>query len=717
MSPSELAGRCRQEFCKWMDRMNDSESVEWGRIIEDQNRAFADPAALAQVLHDQVPSRFFAGVGDGSSIGVQFPEHRRQILNAAGELVQGRFSLLGYRGLWFGNPIDWHLDPVWARRTPREHWSLLDPLDAEAVGDSKIVWELNRHQWLVQMAEAYAFTGQDRFSETCMNTIEQWLEANPPGFGMNWTSSLEVAVRLMSWCWVLSLLRGSRALSEDRAVRIVAALCLHARHIARYLSYYFSPNTHLTGEALGLFYIGVLWPELRDAEKWRTLATDILVAESKKQICSDGVHFERATCYQRYTADIYLHFLILAARNGIDVPAGVRDKARGLLEFLANIRLPDGSMPLIGDDDGGQLCRIVERQGSDIRGTLALGAAVFESAGLAWASDGVAPEVPWLMGKAGLTAFETIATAVPSLQPSQAFPYGGYVVMRSGWNIDAHEMIVDVGPLGCSYSAGHGHADLLSVQCTVFGEPCVVDAGTYCYTPEKEWRDFFRGTAAHNTLIVDEQLQSDPDGPFSWHERPDVRLREWRINPECDFVDAEHVAYTAHGISIVHRRRVIFVKPDWWVIVDDVNTEEGRVDLDVHSIDIAFQFTSLPVTKVFGVWARADTLRGNALWVRSFGRGSIGLVTRRGELSPIRGWISPAYGQRLPAPMVVFSSRAQLPWRGITVLVPERSQQSCPPTLSAVIDDTNKPIGVIFESRSRSRSVLIDDREFLITAA
>jgi Heparinase II/III-like protein/Heparinase II/III N-terminus len=711
----ELAGRCQQEVCKRIDRLNASETFEWRRVIQEQNREFADPASVSLVLHERMPARFFAGASDASSIGAAFPEHRRQITNAAGELVQGRFSLLGYRGLWFGNPIDWHLDPVWARRSPREHWSRLDPLDAETVGDSKVVWELNRLQWLVQIAEAYAFTGQDRFAEACMSTIEQWLDANPPGIGVNWTSSLEVACRAMSWCWVLALIRGSRALSEETAARTVAALCVHARHIARYLSHYFSPNTHLTGEALGLFYIGVLWPELRDAQKWRTVAIRILLAENEKQICSDGVHFERSTCYQRYTADIYLHFLILAARNGIDVPSVVHDRVRGLVEFLVGIRQPDGSMPLIGDDDGGQLCRIVERGSSDVRGTLAVGAAVFESPTLAWASDGIAPEVQWLMGKEGAATFERLVAVAPSHHASRVFPHGGYVVMRSGWNDDAHQLVVDVGPLGCSYSAGHGHADLLSVQCTVFGEPCVVDAGTYCYTPEKAWRDFFRGTFAHNTLTIDGQVQSEPDGPFSWRHRPRVRLREWRINTECDFLDAEHVAYTARGTALVHRRRVIFVKPDWWVVIDDVTTDGSRDDLDVHAIDIAFQFTSLPVSKVSGVWVRADTLRGNALWIRSFGRGSAGPVTRRGELSPIRGWISPAYGQRQPAPMVVFSTRAQVPWRGITVLVPERGQQPIPPGLTAVVDDTHHPLGVILESRSRS--VLVDDHEFLITAA
>ena len=114
--------------------------------------------------------------------------------------------------------------------------------------------------------------------------------------------------------------------------------------------------------------------------------------------------------------------------------------------------------------------------------------------------------------------------------------------MRNRWDRDAHQMIVDIGPLGCPVSGGHGHADLLSIQCAIFGEPCLVDAGNYCYTPQADWRDYFRSTEAHNTVSVDGQSQSEAAGPFGWRSRPRVRLREWHSTPELDFLDAEHDA-------------------------------------------------------------------------------------------------------------------------------------------------------------------------------
>jgi uncharacterized heparinase superfamily protein len=122
--------------------------------------------------------------------------------------------------------------------------------------------------------------------------------------------------------------------------------------------------------------------------------------------------------------------------------------------------------------------------------------------------------------------------------------------MRGGWDDKANQMIVDVGPLGCLFSSGHGHADLLSLQCAAAGQPCVVDAGNYCYTSEAEWREFFRSTAVHNTVMIDGHSQCETTGPFRWRWRPQVLLREWRSDPDFDFLDAEHNAYCNLGTPL-----------------------------------------------------------------------------------------------------------------------------------------------------------------------
>ena len=289
------------------------------------------------------------------------------------------------------------------------------------------------------------------------------------------------------------------------------------------------------------------------------------------------------------------------------------------------------------------------------------------------------------------------------------FASGGYVVMKTGPDPGAHQMIVDVGPLGCSLSSGHGHADLLSVQCAAFGEPVLVDGGTYCYTSEPEWRNFFRGTAAHSTLMIDGRDQVDPGGPFSWRGRAHVQVREWRSSAQCDFVDAAHSAYA----GLEHRRRVLFVKPDYWVIVDDVHVTGKTEHPPGALLELGFQFAPMNVALVGDRWARAETPRGNTFWIGSFGPNALRAAVRTGELAPIRGWISTGYGQRTPAPLLVYAARAPLPWRSITLLLPRRGAPASVPVVSALLDDSNLPIGL--ELEDLHQSILVDDADLFHT--
>jgi hypothetical protein len=280
--------------------------------------------------------------------------------------------------------------------------------------------------------------------------------------------------------------------------------------------------------------------------------------------------------------------------------------------------------------------------------------------------------------------------------------------MRGTWADDANQMTADIGPLGCSVSAGHGHADLLSIQCAIFGEPCLVDAGNYCYTPESEWRNFFRATAAHSTVVVDGQSQSEPAGPFGWLRRPEVHLREWQTGPELDFLDAEHDAFSRRGDPIVHRRRILFVKPRYWLVVDDV---AGAL---THQIELTFQFAPMQVALGPNRWARAQTPNGKVLWVGPFTSASLSASLQTGERRPIRGWVAPNYGEREPAPALIYSAAVALPWRVMTLLFPDAEGLSAPPAVRPIYGTDHLPAGLLFE-RSRE-SVRIDDRQTIVSA-
>jgi hypothetical protein len=665
MPRHEIAFRGREEARKWLDC--------WG--ILDRGRAGAAEADIA-VFHDRSRARFPAGAvsDDVRRLLLERSPHAvRQTLEAAEAAVRGRFDLLGYRRLDFGLPVDWHLDPVSGRRAPQRHWTRLQPLHAPSVGDSKVVWELGRHQWMVSLGQAYRLTADERLAAACHAYLTDWLAANPTGRGIHWTSSLELALRLIAWCWVLVLFRGSPHWTGPFFVQLRESIADHAAHIERYLSPYFSPNTHLTGEALGLLYAGVVFPELEQAARWRERGLGLLVDESGRQVLDDGVYFEQSTAYHCYTVEIYLHLLVLAQRNGLHVPPEVAARVGRLLDFLLFVRRPDGQLPAIGDGDGGRLLPLVPRAPHDARGLFAVAAALFGRADYAWAAGKAAPELLWLLGPEGLAAFEALDPRPPAGPASRAFSRGGYVVLRSGWDAAAHQLIFDVGQLGCPNSAGHGHADLLSVQVSAFGQAFLVDPGTYVYTADPGWRDHFRCSAAHNTVTVDGESQARPAGAFAWKERPRAHLRRCVLTEALATVEADHDAYSRRRAPIRHRRRVWFMKRAWWLIVDDV---EGSGN---HHVEQRFQFAPLPVELQPDGWVCARGDNGHGLWLRSRAAEPFAVSVHVGEKDPPAGWVSPDYGRRVPAPLVVVSARVALPARLVTLLVPRAPRDPGPP--------------------------------------
>jgi hypothetical protein len=689
MGIAEIASRGRQELLKRLDRtLLDREAggdrdrgSGWGR---------------REALLEEAAQRFFAGVADRRSAGLlasRMPDAIVATIDAADSVLEGRFDLLGYRGLSFGRPIDWHLDPTTGRRSPLLHWSRLDALDPSLVGDSKVVWELNRHQWMVTLGQAYWSSGDERYAEAFAARLDDWIRSNARGFGINWASSLEVALRLVSWCWALLLMRGASALTAERLAQAHAALQHHASHVERYLSRYFSPNTHLTGEALGLFYAGTVLGELESAQRWRCVGTQILIEHGERQIHEDGVYFEQATCYQRYTAEIYLHFLVLRSRSGLHAPPGLPERVQGLLDFLLRVRRPDGGVPQIGDADGGCLLPLVRRDPGDLRGVFAVAAAFFGRPDYAWAARGPAPELLWLLGPQGLQAFDALSPAPPQGAASRAFGAGGYVVMRDGWECDGHQLILDVGPLGCAVSSAHGHADLLSVQCSAHGEAFLVDPGTFTYTPERQWRHFFRSTAAHSTVLVDGEGQAQAAGVFSWRSRPAARLHQWRSTEAFDFADASHDAYRRLADPVSHRRRVLFVKPRYFVVVDDL---EGAAE---HDVEVRFQFAPLEISADGDLGFRAHGPRGAGLLLRSFAGVPLRAGVLQGSEDPIAGWVSPDYGRRQSAPMVVCKARARLPLRIVTLLLPLRDSGDPSPLVSVIEDERGVPVGLNLDGR------------------
>ncbi len=655
-------------------------------------------ATLRRHYADALPERFLPGAFDvalPARLDARLPEERPRLLAEAAALCEGRFDLLGYQGLSFGDPVDWHLDPVARRRVPLVHWSRIDPYDTAMCGDSRLIWQLNRHQWLIRLGQAYRLTGDARYAERFEETIRDWIRVNPVGMGINWVSSEEVAHRLLAWCWALALFWPAAILTADLLTLMVDEMRLHAAHIERYLSYDPAPNWPLTVQGLALFYVGCLFSELRKAERWRRKGAAILTRQIVNEVSPDGRCRTLSTAHHRRFIEAALHFLLLAERNGERVPSVVRERVGALLNALLPLRRPDGLMMQIGEGDGEALLPLVPRGRDDWRGLFAVAGALFGNSHYAWAAGGFCGEVLWLLGEAGEQTFDRVTPRAPDEPLSREALRGGYVQMRSGWERRAHQLVFDIGPSVGRPSAGR---DLLSIQCAAYGEPVVLDPDLSGAAGHREWQEFLEKTSAHSTLLVDGVAPGAAwgDGGTRREAAPRAVLRQWSRNERFELADAQHDGYRVLPQPVLHRRRVLFVKRAYWVLIDDVQGS-GR-----HRFDLIFQLAGQHARLDEGLWAKVWSAGGPGLAIKAFAR------------ETLRAEIRDGVGQA-PSRTLVYSGLTDAPLRLVTLLFPLEDAESPFPTVTPFHDEQGELSGLTIDDPPAT--ILYSDHSVTVEAA
>ncbi len=613
---------------------------------------------------------FFTGEEAGQRaelVRKYLPAEAEEILREAGEICGHRFRLLGYEGLDYGSEIDWHLDRVHGKRAPLDPWFKIPFLDFTAVGDHKVIWELNRHQHLVTLAKAWLLSGDEKYVRELMAQWRSWAQANPYPLGINWGSSLEVAFRSLSWIWVDHLLaadagrrrpalhRDSLGYAEFRA-DLVQALAFHGRYIERYLSTYFSPNTHLLGEATALFFLGTLYPEIPHAARWQETGWKILLGEAQRQVRPDGVYFEQSLYYHVYTLDFFLYARLLAARNEVEVPATFDEVLRRMLqvvEALSQAGPPEG----FGDDDGGRVFNPRRNRTEHMTDPLALGASLYGRH--AYPAGRLTEESIWLFGQPAVDALSP--TSDGAELHSTAFPEGGLYILAD-LEPCPRQIAVDAGPQGVG-RCGHGHADSLGLRLTMNGRRWLVDAGSGVYiSANPADRNLLRGTAAHNTMRVDGVDQAIPEEPFSWTAIPSTHLEQWITGKTFSYFVASHDGYARLADPVIHQRHVLQINGGPCLVRD---LALGRQE---HDLELMWHFASdLEVRETdqrsFTVRSPGDTERTGT---------SLRLVVAhdpRWNTDVTEGTLSSAYGATETAPVIRCRAHLQLPAEIATALV------------------------------------------------
>lgn len=572
------------------------------------------------------------------TIYVQQTKARQLLMQRADTICCHRFDLLGYQNLNFDRigQVNWHIDPVQDIMIPQCWWqTLLNPATLNGA-DPKIVWELNRHQHLVTLAQSYVVTKEERYRAELISQLRSWLDANSPKNGINWASSLELAYRSIAWLWAWFLC-GSGEVFGALTERFITMLGMHAEHIEHNLSVYFSPNTHLSGEALGLYYIGTLLPNLKGAERWRRIGRHWLMACLRDHVLPDGGYMERTPWYHRYTLDIYLHFYLLGLQNDDSTVESLEPHLQKLGYFLAYSLQPDSKLPHLGDDDGGRLLPLDGLLGDDPSGIFNILAVLFQSGEFASLSDTFSEEALWLLGPTGASVFLQIAPQRP-FETSKIFPETGYAFLRSGWGGEDVYVSFDCGRHGW-LNHGHAHADMLSLQVYSGRNPVIKDPGTCSYL--NPWRDWFRNAESHAVVRVDNKFPAVTAGLFQWSTVPNLIELQHRLDDRVDYV-----AGIMDAVTWQHSREIFFLKPTLIMLLDTI---EGK---GTHEIELRFPLADID-------WIIA---RNSCTSTRSERVCTIKCETDQPhQVELIKGWQSTCYGQREAALILVFKGILKTP--------------------------------------------------------
>jgi hypothetical protein len=478
------------------------------------------------------------------------------ILAAARAVKGGTFDLLGSGPVPCGETPDWHVDFKSGKRWDPNSYSLDIVQTPDRGHDIKVPWELARLQHLPILGIAAEITGDDSFRAVAGRQVGSFLASNPAYRGVNWNCTMDVAIRAAQLLASEGYLQ--RWEEPTFSLKFYPALLAHARFIRENLEDGPVRGNHYLSDLAGLYLCGLGLPELSESPVWREFSRRTLWEEMQRQVQPDGFDFEASTSYHAFATEMFLFPALFGKEKEDPFPDSYLRRLEAMLEVVAALIRPDGTLPQIGDNDDGRFLIFSQypRSRRDWRPLLSLGAYLFRREGWLSLSGDAWVEGAWVLGEPFVRWVEGVKTPLPGGSfASRAFPDAGIYQLGEG----SLQMVVDAGGVGQGENGGHAHNDTLAFELHAFGREILPDRGTGAYTPSLRLRNQFRSTLAHNILQVDgEEINPFPEEPFRLIPADRPKTLHWRKGSRATYLSAEHRGYERLSSPVVHRRRILF---------------------------------------------------------------------------------------------------------------------------------------------------------------
>jgi len=660
-------GRKKYEDFVWRINKNaDLSKLYWPAFLKDEK---------IQHIEFPKPDLNFFGLADDankvrSTYDKYFNDNKKDLTKIADELSSQNFHFLGC-DVSYPKTISWCANPMTGIEYPHEYSSRIPVYETDQFGDIKYLWELNRHQFFIELAKAYYLTQNNKYAERIVFWLEDWINKNPYKIGVNWTSALEATMRVFSWTWAYYFTQNSPVWTKERKKLLVSNLILHGVFIEEKLSWYFSPYNHLIGELAALALLGILFPSFYPASEWREKYWLALEEQIGKQFHSDGMTVEQATYYHHYTLGFYLKLSILRQQNDLPVSSRTWQGIELALETSMHFTRPDGKLPMIGDIDNARSIYFYRPEDQwHLTNFLSVGAVVFKRSDFKSIISSKAEDLLWLLGVDGANEFEELSSSNPQ-NSSKYFNDSGYILMRDGWDQQSNYCCIDCGEIADGVhkdntpSAAHGHADILSFELSIQGNSILIDPGFHTYFGSLDWHRYFRSTRGHNLIEVDGHGQAKHEGRIAWSKVSSPQNVCFLSSEKVDFFSGEIDRFAELSLPISHQRAIVFFKNLYFLIIDQV--DDTSKDKSKHLVESFLHFA--PGT--LKIDDKAFIYNGqNVGQVAAHPNSEINV--KKGGTDTTDGWIATGYGYLDEAPVARLDFNQQLPFdNGFLFYTPE----------------------------------------------
>jgi hypothetical protein len=393
----------------------------------------------------------------------------------ADKILRHHFNLLGH--IYFPNQIlkskasyqyiDWHYDPSTDTNFPKDIWYRLITKIKPKNADPKYPWELSRFNHLILLGKAYGYSEDENYSKEFINQILDWIQNNPVRYGINWSNTMEVGIRIANWSFAILFFSKSDTLTDTFYSIYINSCKQHAQHIMKNLEN-LQPYTsnHYIGNLYGLFILSSIIPSIDEGNRWNFFSKSKLENEILKQTDEEGWGYEGSTAYHKLITEMFLFSYVIA--DYVGQPFSKRFKIRliKMIDVLNTIKKPDNKIPQIGDNDSGS-------------------SFIFN-----FQKDNLDLTTLFIIAEKYNLLKRKTSTAIINYQDIGYYFYQNkqlYLLMTSG-----PKKLLGLG--------SHAHNDILHYILNINGFDILIDPGSFVYSSNPQRRNDFRSINYHNSL-------------------------------------------------------------------------------------------------------------------------------------------------------------------------------------------------------------------------